>query len=164
MVSRLLDVSFLGFVLHTFGLVIYAGGVIWVTIINRLSQKSPKPHGKLFFMEIVRIMGNILTIGILLITFGGILRLLPYLGYITIATAYGITMIIKLILVAFVFVNGVYISYGLTPRLLSKAPKGPSEKPTPEFIKSTRSVARLSQINFLTVILIIILSVLLRAL
>jgi putative copper export protein len=163
-VSTLLDVSFIGFVLHTIGLLIYAGGVIWVTIINMLSQKSPKPHGKLFFMEIVRVVGKILTIGILLITVGGILRILPYIGYITVATAYGMTMIIKLILVGFVFVNGMYISYGLTPRLLSKTPKGPGENPTPEFISSTRSVARLSQINFLTVILIILFSVLLRAL
>lgn len=155
--------TLIGFALHTFGVVIYAGGVIWVTIINILAQKSPRPHGKAFYMEIIGTIRNLLVSGIVLLSIGGILRLSPFLGFLTFATIWGTMMIIKLLLVAFVFANGMYVGYGLAPRLLAKAPRGPNEGPSPEFIRQARTVARLSQANFPIVIVILVISVLFRA-
>lgn len=158
--SQALD--FIGVLLHTFGLIIFGGGLVWVMFFMINAQKSKKPHGKAFMPEVQPKIGKLLTLGILLLLSGGLIRMISldktgFWG--DIGEIWGISMVIKHILFVVVFIVGLIMVFKLTPTTLKLAPKGPGEKPSPEFLKYVGISQKMGMINVMLGMIIIVLSV-----
>ena len=158
--SQALD--FIGVLLHTFGLLIFAGGQIWVIFIMKKAEKSPRPHGKAFVPEIQPSIGRFMMVGILLLLVGGLIRMVStnrpdFWG--DTGGIWGLSMVIKHILFSVLVILGCILVFKITPTAGKLAPKGPDEKPSPEFLKTVKMAQKMAMLLVMLDIIIIILGV-----
>lgn len=151
----------LGLLLHTFGLIVFAGGEIWVSIMVAKSQSSPKPHGKAFVMELLKPISITMWIGGILLAVGGIIRMVGMNAvglWGDLGTLWGTIMLFKHLLVVIITVSALLISLKVAPTMGKNAP-GPGEEPSEIFLKNSKRLEKLSQTNLFLTMLVVVISV-----
>jgi uncharacterized membrane protein len=158
--SEILD--FIGVLLHTFGLIIFSGGQVWTIFLMTKAEKSAKPHGKAFVPEIQPSMSKLMFMGILLLLIGGFIRMIaigrPNLWG-NLDQLWGISMLLKHILFVVLVVLGSILMFVMGPKAGKLAPKGPGEKPSPEFLKAVGASKKMGMVLVMLGMTIIVLSV-----
>jgi uncharacterized membrane protein len=148
-----------GILLHTFGLIVFAGGGIWVTIVMGKAQKSEKPHGRAFVQELLKPVSMAMWIGTILLIVGGLIRLfgMNAVGlWGDTSNLWGTIMLVKHILVVVIVVIALFISMKFGPAMAKNAPK-PGEPPSKTFLDIGKKLGKLSATNvFLTMIIVVI--------
>ena len=150
-----------GSLIHTFGLLIFGGGEVWITFLMAKSQGSKGPHGKIFVMEILESVGKLMFAGLILLIIGGIIRMIADRSTTIWGNTnylWGTTMLIKHVLVAIILVVGIIMVARITPALFKTAPK-PDQPPSKEFLKNISLMQKVAKTNLLLTMIVVVLSV-----
>jgi uncharacterized membrane protein len=154
------DILFaVGVLIHTLGLIIWAGGEIWITVIVANAQKSEKPHGRAFVLELMPAANKVMWAGLVLVLIGGAVRIVGANAvgiYADIGNLWGAMMMIKHALIVVLIINSVIISKKLSPVIHANAP-GPNSPPNEKFQRAMGLLEKFSKTNlFLTMVVIVI--------
>ncbi len=150
-----------GVLLHVLGLIIWAGGEIWITMFVMKSQKSPRPHGRAFILEVLKTVNKMMWTGAVLLGVGGVLRIIG-MNAVSLwtdpSTLWGAMMLTKHGLLVIVIISSIIISTRVSPTMEKNAP-GPNEQPSETFLKASELLEKLSRTNFLLTMIVIVISV-----
>lgn len=148
-----------GLLIHTIGLVIWAGGEIWIGVLVVKAQKSPKPHGRAFVLEMLPTVGRMMWTGLLLVLVGGTVRIIgANLGalWADLGNLWGAMMMTKHTLIMVMIVTSFVITHKLGPVILANVP-APDAPPSETFHRAMERLEKLSRTNlFLTMVVIVI--------
>jgi uncharacterized membrane protein len=143
-----------GLLIHTFGLIIWAGGEIWITVLVVKAQKSPRPHGRAFILELLHTVGNVMWVGLLLVFIGGFLRIIGANAgalWVDPGNLWGAMMLTKHGLIFVLVVTSFIITRKLGPVILANVP-APDTQPSETFQRAMGRLEKLSRTNlFLTI-------------
>lgn len=156
------DILFaLGVLIHTLGLIVWAGGEIWITVFVIKAQKSKKPHGMAFILEMMHTVDKVMMTGLVLVLVGGFMRIAGAnaLGiYADPSYLWSVMMITKHALIVVLIITSLIITKKLAPVIVANAP-GPNTPPNEKFERSIGMLERLSRTNLFITIVIIVISV-----
>ena len=142
-------------ILHLLAVVTWIGGMIFVnlSLMPSIADMPPEQRGAVMG-RVTKRFSIISMICILVLLITGFLKV-PEGMLFAPASHYGLVLLIKHILVLIIIILGLYISFGLSPKIRKLAPK-PGEAPSPEFISAQKTLGTLAFTNMIIGILIII--------
>ena len=156
------DILFaLGVLIDTLGLVIWAGGEVWITVFVAKGQKSQKPHGRAFVLEVMPTINKMMWSGLVLVLIGGAVRIIGANAvgiYSDFGNLWGAMMIIKHALIVVLVIDSIIITKKLSPVIEANAP-GPDSPPNEKFQRAMGMLEKLSKTNLFLTILVIVISV-----
>ena len=157
-------IIFAGILIHTIGLLMFAGGEVWISVIMGVAMKSKKPFGKAFFIELMPTLHKVMFTGIILLLIGGLIRMIgtsSFGMYGNLGNTWGTLMIVKHILFIIVVISGLILMFKISPKFEALAPKTPTDKPSKEFLVVQATIGKIAPLNFMLTILIVVISVVL---
>lgn len=150
-----------GMLIHTIGLIIFAGGQIWIGVTMAVAMGSKKPHGMAFAFDFVEPMHKVMFTGFIMLGVGGLIRMFAdnlFSIFADFHTLWGTAFFIKIVLYVIMIFTGIILAKKLTPELLKLAPE-PGKEPSKDFNKKLDTMMKLGRMDFLFTMLIIILAV-----
>jgi hypothetical protein len=147
--------------IHTLGLIIFAGGQVWIGFTMAIAFTSKKPHGKEFALEFVEPMHKLMFTGFILLAVGGLIRMFAdnlFSIFADFETLWGTAFFIKISLYIVLVISGLILARKFTPYVIKNAPKL-GEEPTKEYSKVLDKMMKVGRTDFLLTMLIIVLSV-----
>ena len=150
-----------GVLIHTFGLIIWAGGEIWIAVFVAKAQKSKSPHGMPFILEMIHTISKVMTIGLVLVIVGGATRIVGAnaVGVWTDpGNLWGAMMLTKHALIVVLVINSILIVKKVTPAIVANMP-APNSPPSEAFLRATGKLEKFSQTNLFITLVIIVISV-----
>ena len=155
-------IIFAGILIHTIGLLMFAGGEVWISVIMGVAMKSKKPFGKAFIIELMPTLHKVMNAGVFLLLIGGLIRMFGTSSfgiYGSLGNTWGTLMIVKHILFIIIVISGLIITFKISPKFVALAPKMPTDKPSKEFLAVQATVSKIAPLNFMLTILIVVISV-----
>jgi uncharacterized membrane protein len=147
-----------GLLIHTLGLIIWAGGEIWITVMVVKAQKSPNPHGRAFILEMLHTVSRVMWVGLLLVLIGGGLRIIGANAgalWADPGNLWGAMMLTKHTLIVVLIGTSILIGR-VAPVIEANAP-APNAPPNETFLRAMGRLEKLSRTNlFLTMVIIVI--------
>jgi putative copper export protein len=142
-------------ILHLLTVVTWIGGMIFVnlSLAPSIADMPPEQRGAVMG-RVTKRFSIISMICILILLITGFLKV-PQGMMFAPESHYGLILLIKHILVLIAIIIGLYISFGISPRIRKLAPK-PGEAPSAELISAQKALGALAFINMIVGILIII--------
>jgi uncharacterized membrane protein len=142
-------------ILHLLAVVIWIGGIIFVnlSLMPSIADLPLETKGAVMG-RVTKRFSIISMISILVLLITGYLKVPEGMMFAP-ASHYGLILLIKHILVLIIIFLGLYISFGISPRVRKLAPKQ-GEAPSAEFISAQKTLGALAFTNMIIGILIII--------
>jgi putative copper resistance protein D len=142
-------------ILHLLAVVTWIGGMIFVnlSLVPSISNMAPEQQGAVMG-RVTKRFSIISMICILVLLITGFLKV-PEGMLFAPASHYGLILLIKHILVLIAIIIGLYISFGVAPKIRKLAPK-PGEAPSAEMISAQKTLGALAFTNMIVGVLIII--------
>jgi uncharacterized membrane protein len=150
-----------GLLIHTLGLIIWAGGEVWITVLVAKAQKSEKPHGQAFVLEIMPTANKVMWAGLMLAIIGGAVRIIGAnaLGiYTDLGNLWSAMMVTKHALIVVFIITSAIITWSVKPVVEANMP-GPNSPPNEKFQRAMGKLGKLSMTNFFLTIVVIVISV-----
>jgi hypothetical protein len=106
-----LFVEYFSTLIHLIGLLLLAGGHLWLAVCSVKAEQSSFDYGQRFLLELLPTLSTFFGIGVLLLFSSGMAKLLLWYepGFIFLPLPYGWILLAKLILYIAVVVNGIVI-------------------------------------------------------
>ena len=159
-------VIFAGILMHTIGLLMFAGGEVWISVIMGVAMKSKKPFGQAFFIELMPTLHKVMFTGILLLLIGGLIRMIGTSGFGMpkgiLVNTWDTLMVVKHILFIIIVISGLILMFKVSPKFVALAPKTLTDKPSKEFLAAQAKIGKIAPFNFMLTIIIVVISVVLQ--
>jgi len=106
-----LFVEYWSTLLHLIGLLLLAGGHLWLAVSSVKAEQSAFDDGQRFLLELLPTISTLFGVGVLLLFASGMAKLLLWYepGFIFLPLPYGWLLLTKLILYMAIVVNGIWI-------------------------------------------------------
>jgi uncharacterized membrane protein len=159
-----LFVEYFSTLLHLIGLLIFAGGHLWLAIGSVKAEQSPFDYGQRFLLELLPTVSTLFGIGVLLLFFSGMAKLLLWYepGFIFLPLPYGWILLAKLILYVAIVVNGILIERRHIVRLVKLGLPEVGDRISTEVASTWAGLQRQARLNFALIMIVVALGETLR--
>jgi hypothetical protein len=159
-----LFVEYFSTLLHLIGLLMLAGGHLWLAICAVKAEQSPFDHGQRFLLELLPTMSTLFGIGVLLLFSSGMAKLLLWYepGFIFLPLPYGWILLAKLTLYIAIVVNGIVIERRYIVRLVKLGLPEVGDRISAELASTWAALQRQARLNFALIMIVVALGETLR--
>ena len=159
-----LFVEYFSTLLHLIGLLLLAGGHLWLAVYSVKAEQSPVDYGQRFLLELLPTMSTFFGVGVLLLFSSGIAKLLLWYepGFIFLPLPYGWILLTKLLLYIAIVVNGILIERWHLARLVKLGVPEVGDPMSAELVSTWAALQRQARLNFALIMIIVALGETLR--
>ncbi|HXH09875.1 MAG TPA: hypothetical protein VNP04_08965 [Alphaproteobacteria bacterium] len=159
-----LFVEYFSTLVHLLGLLMLAGGHLWLALSAGKAECSRFDYGQRFLIEFLPTLSTLFGVGILLLFSSGLAKLLLWYepGFIFLPLPYGWILLTKLILYVVIVVNGILIERWHLSRLMKLGLPEGSDPIGIELTHTWGAVQRQARLNFVLIMIVVALGETLR--
>jgi uncharacterized membrane protein len=159
-----LFVEYFSSLIHLLGLLMLAGGHLWLTLSAGTAERSGVDDGQRFLIEFLPTLSTLFGVGVLLLFSSGLAKLLLWYepGFIFLPLPYGWILLTKLILYVAIVVNGLLIERRHLPQLARLRPFKAGDPISLELSHTWSAIRRQAGLNFVLIMVVIALGETLR--
>lgn len=159
-----LFVEYFSTLLHILGMVILAGGHLWLAVASVKAELSLLDYGQRFLLELLPTLSTLFGLGVLLLFSSGMVKLLIWYepGFIFLPLPYGWILLAKLALYIVIVVNGIIIERRYIMPLVKLGIPERHDPLSPELAGIWTALQRQARVNFVLIMIVVALGETLR--
>jgi uncharacterized membrane protein len=159
-----LFVEYFSTLLHLLGLLILAGGHLWLALSAGKAERSRFDYGQRFLIEFLPTLSTLFGVGVLLLFSSGLAKLLLWYepGFLFLPLPYGWILLAKLMLYVAIVVNGILIERRHLSRLAKLGVPEAGDPLGVELVHTWRALQRQARLNFALIMIVVALGETLR--
>jgi uncharacterized protein YqhQ len=159
-----LFVEYFSTLLHLIGLLLLAGGHLWLAISSVKAERSSVDYGQRFLLELLPTISTFFGVGVLLLFCSGMAKLLLWYepGFIFLPLPYGWLLLTKLMLYIAIVVNGILIERWHLARLVKLGLPEVGDHLSAELVTTWAALQRQARLNFALIMIVVALGETLR--
>jgi uncharacterized protein YqhQ len=159
-----LFIEYFSTLIHVLGLLLLAGGHLWLAVSAVKAEQSPFDYGRRFLIEFVPTVSLLFGIAVLLLFSSGLAKLLLWYepGFIFLPLPYGWILLTKLLLYIAIIVNGILIDRWHVARLQKLGLPEVGDPVSTELAHVWGALQRQARLNFVLVMVVLALGETLR--
>jgi hypothetical protein len=152
-----LFVEYLSTLLHLIGLLLLAGGHLWLAVCSVKAEQSAFDYGQRFLFELLPTISTLFGVGTLLLFWSGMAKLLLWYepGFIFLPLPYGWILLTKLMLYIAIVINGVVIERRHIVRLVKLRLPETGERISTELATTWSALQRQARLNFALIMIVV---------
>jgi hypothetical protein len=151
-----LFVEYWSTLLHLVGLLLLAGGHLWMAVCSVKAEQSGFDSGQRFLIELLPTISTLFGTGVLLLFVSGMAKLLLWYepGFIFLPLPYGWILLAKLMLYMAIIVIGIRIERRHIARLCELGLPEVGDRVSPELAMTWAGLQRLARLNFVLIMVV----------
>jgi uncharacterized protein YqhQ len=159
-----LFVEYWSTLLHLIGLLLLAGGHLWLAVCSVKAEQSAFEYGQRFLLELLPTISILFGVGVLLLFFSGMAKLLLWYepGFIFLPLPYGWILLTKLMLYIAIVVNGIWIERHHISQLAKLGLPEVGDRISEELATAWTALQRQARLNFVLIMVVVSLGEALR--
>jgi len=159
-----LFVEYLSTLIHILGLLMLAGGHLWLTLCAGKARRSRFEHGQRFLLELVPTFSTLFGVGVLLLFGSGLAKLLLWYepGFIFLPLPYGWILLTKLCLYTGIVINGIIIERKHVVALVKFGLPEVNDPISADLARAWAGLQRHARLNFALIMIMVALGETLR--
>ena len=159
-----LFVEYFSTLIHLIGLLLLAGGHLWLAVCSVKAEQSSFDYGQRFLLELLPTLSTFFGIGVLLLFSSGMAKLLLWYepGFIFLPLPYGWILLAKLILYIAVVVNGIVIERRHIMQVVKLGLPEMGDAVSAALAKTWADLQRQARLNFALIMIMVALGETLR--
>src|SRR6266545_8217237 len=159
-----LFVEYWSTLLHLIGLLLLAGGHLWLAVCSVKAEQSAFDYGQRFLLELLPTISTLFGVGVLLLFASGMAKLLLWYepGFIFLPLPYGWILLTKLVLYIGIVINGIVIERRHIVRLLKLGLPEVGHPVSAELARTWVALQRHARVNFALIMTVMALGETLR--
>ena len=152
-----LFVEYWSTLLHLIGLLLLAGGHLWLAVCSLKAEQSSFDYGQRFLLELLPTISTLFGVGVLLLFFSGMAKLILWYepGFIFLPLPYGWILLTKLILYIVIVVNGIWIERRHMARLVKLGLPEVGDRISAELAAAWAALQRQARLNFVLIMVVV---------
>jgi uncharacterized membrane protein len=152
-----LFVEYFATLLHLIGLLILAGGHLWLAVCTIKAEQSSLDHGQRFLLELLPTFSMLFGVGVLLLFTSGMAKLLLWYepGFIFLPLPYGWILLTKLLLYVAIVINGIAIDRRHLARVVKLGLPETGERINTEMARTWAALQRQARLNFALIMVVV---------
>jgi hypothetical protein len=152
-----LFVEYLSTLLHLVGLLLLAGGHLWLAVCSAKAEQSSFDYGQRFLLELLPTVSTLFGVGVLLLFCSGMAKLLLWYepGFIFLPLPYGWILLTKLTLYIAIVVNGIVIERRYIARLVKLGLPEVGDRISVELATAWAGLQRQARLNFALIMVVV---------
>jgi hypothetical protein len=142
---------------HLLGLLLLAGGHLWLAVCSVKAEQSAFDYGQRFLLELLPTISMLFGVGVLLLFTSGMAKLILWYepGFIFLPLPYGWILLTKLILYVAIVVNGVWLERRHMMRLLKLELPEVGDRISTELAAAWTALQRQARLNFALIMVVV---------
>lgn len=159
-----LFIEYFSTLIHILGLLLLAGGHLWLSLCTRQAARSRFDYGQRFLVELVPSFSTVFGMGVLLLFASGLAKLLLWYepGFLFLPRPYGWILLTKLLLYMGIVVNGVIIERKFVVELVKLGLPEAGDVISDELAHTWMGLQRQARLNFALIMVVVALGETLR--
>ena len=159
-----LFVEYLSTLLHLIGMLLLAGGHLWLAVCSMKAEQSSFDFGQRFLLELLPNISTLFGAGVLLLFSSGLAKLFLWYepGFIFLPLPYGWILLAKLMLYSAIVVNGMVIERRYILRLVKLGLPEAEDRISVELAAIWVALQRQARLNFALILIVVALGETLR--
>ena len=152
-----LFVEYWSTLLHLIGLLLLAGGHLWLAVCSVKAEQSAFDSGQRFLLELLPTISTLFGVGVLLLFASGMAKLLLWYepGFIFLPLPYGWILLTKLMLYVAIVVNGIWIERRYMVRLIKLGLPEVGDRISAELATAWAALQRQARVNFVLIMVVV---------
>jgi hypothetical protein len=152
-----LFVEYWSTLLHLIGLLLLAGGHLWLAVCSVKAEQSAFDYGQRFLLELLPAISTLFGVGVLLLFASGMAKLLLWYepGFIFLPLPYGWILLTKLMLYMVIVVNGIWIERRHMVRLVTLGLPEVGDRISTELATTWAGLQRQARLNFVLIMVVV---------
>jgi uncharacterized protein YqhQ len=152
-----LFVEYWSTLLHLIGLLLLAGGHLWLTVCSVKAERSTFEYGQRFLFELLPTISIIFGVGVLLLFSSGMAKLLLWYepGFLFLPLPYGWILLTKLMLYIAIVVNGIWIERRHIAQLTKLGLPEAGDRISDELASAWTALQRQARLNFVLIMVVV---------
>jgi uncharacterized membrane protein len=152
-----LFVEYFATLLHIMGLLLLAGGHLWLAVCSVKAEQSSFNYGQRFLLELLPTLSTLFGVGVLLLFASGMAKLLLWYepGFIFLPLPYGWILLTKLMLYIAIVVNGIVIDRRHLTRLITLGLPETGDRLSAEVAITWAALQRQARLNFALIMIVV---------
>jgi len=159
-----LFIEYFSTLIHILGLLMLAGGHLWLALCTVKAEQSRFDYGQRFLIELVPTFSTLFGAGVLLLFSSGLAKLLLWYepGFIFLPLPYGWILMTKLLLYIGIVINGILIERKYVVRLVKVGLPEAGDARRAEVLHAWTGLQRQARLNFALIMIVLALGETLR--
>jgi uncharacterized protein YqhQ len=159
-----LFVEYFSTLMHLLGLLMLAGGHLWLALSSAMADRARGDYGHRFLIEFLPTLATVFGVGVLLLFLSGMAKLLLWYepGFIFLPLPYGWILLTKLTLYVAIVVNGILIERRHLSRLAKIGVPEAGDPLSVELVQTWGALQRQAAMNFVLIMVVVALGETLR--
>ncbi len=151
-----LFVEYISTLLHLLGLLLLAGGHLWLAVCSVKAEQSSFDHGQRFLLELLPTLSTLFGVGVLLLFCSGLAKLILWYepGFIFLPLPYGWILLTKLMLYSAIVGNGILIERRHITRLVKLGLPEAGDRISTELAAAWMALQRQARLNFVLIMVV----------
>jgi uncharacterized protein YqhQ len=152
-----LFVEYLSTLLHLIGLLLLAGGHLWLAVCSVKAERSSSDYGQRFLLELLPTISTLFGAGVLLLFSSGMAKLLLWYepGFVFLPLPYGWILLTKLMLYIVIVINGIVIERYYIVRLVKLGLPETGDRISAELTTTWSGLQRQARLNFALIMVVV---------
>jgi uncharacterized membrane protein len=152
-----LFVEYFATLLHLIGLLLLAGGHLWLAVCTVKAEQSRLDYGQRFLLELIPTFSTLFGVGVLLLFASGMAKLVLWYepGFIFLPLPYGWILLIKLMLYIAIVVNGITIDRRYLARIVKLELPEAGDRISAELASTWAALQRQARLNFVLIMVVV---------
>ncbi len=159
-----LFIEYFSTLIHLIGLLMLAGGHLWLGLYSVKAEQSRFDYGRRFFLELAPTVSTVFGMGVLLLFCSGLAKLLLWYepGFIFLPLPYGWILLTKLLLYIAIVINGILIERKHLARLVRLELPEAGDPASGELAEAWLGLQKHARLNFALIMIVLALGETLR--
>jgi uncharacterized membrane protein len=152
-----LFVEYFATLLHLMGLLLLAGGHLWLAVCSLKAERSSFDYGQRFLLELLPTFSTLFGVGVLLLFTSGMAKLVLWYepGFIFLPLPYGWILLTKLMLYIAIVVNGILIDRRHLARIIKLGLPEAGDRISAELTSTWVALQRQARLNFVLIMVVV---------
>jgi uncharacterized protein YqhQ len=152
-----LFVEYFATLLHLIGLLLLAGGHLWLAVCSLKAERSSFDYGQRFLLEFLPTLSTLFGVGVLLLFASGMAKLFLWYepGFIFLPLPYGWILLTKLMLYIVIVINGIVIDRRHLAQLIKLGLPEAGDRIGAELAITWAALQRQARLNFVLIMVVV---------
>lgn len=152
-----LFIEYFATLLHLMGLLLLAGGHLWLAVCSLKAERSSFDYGQRFLLELLPTFSTLFGVGVLLLFTSGMAKLVLWYepGFIFLPLPYGWILLTKLMLYIAIVVNGILIDRRHLARIIKLGLPEAGDRISAELTSTWVALQRQARLNFVLIMVVV---------
>ncbi|HEX9868255.1 MAG TPA: hypothetical protein VGC99_06600 [Candidatus Tectomicrobia bacterium] len=152
-----LFVEYFATLLHLLGLLLLAGGHLWLAVCSVKADESSFDYGQRFLLELLPSLSTLFGVGVLLLFASGMAKLIIWYepGFIFLPLPYGWILLTKLMLYIAIVINGIMIDRRHLARIVKLGLPEAGDRISAELASTWAALQRQARLNFVLIMVVV---------